>query len=208
MSPYPSFPPQFGPISFWLSVWFINEWNHIFVWCVCLQFNWSFSWHLYCGLYISGLPAASSSTAAQLGPCHHLFFQFINAFPGSVHPREIGPNHLTSIPASLIDVFQSPSPCWVAIVNCLAALTLPSGPCRGAWAQLDSPIVILQIQQPTGATQSVKFSVIGATNSERHVITVIMMLIVAAYLMSLRAANGAVGANKNYTLLQVWYGTS
>lgn len=64
-------------------------------------------------------------------------------FLGLCTPGEIGPSHLTSIPASLIDVFQSPSPCWGAIVNRLAALTLPSGPCRGAWAQLDSPYRLL-----------------------------------------------------------------
>lgn len=64
-------------------------------------------------------------------------------FLGLRTPGEMSLSHLTSIPASLIDIFQSPSPCWGAIVNCLAALTLPSGPCRGAWAQLDSTYRLL-----------------------------------------------------------------
>lgn len=100
-------------------------------------------------------------------------------FLGLRTPWEIGLSHLTSIPASLIDVFQSPSPCWGAIVNCLTALKLPSGQCRGARAQLDSPIASTQTQQMTGATPfpaptnttAVKLCITGGKNLKKHIIT-------------------------------------
>lgn len=122
-----------------------------------------------------GLPAASSH---RLAPCHHLFLQFINAFPGSADPpppREIVPIHLTHIQASLIDVFQSPLPRWGAIVYCLAALTLPSGPC---WAQLDSPIASSQICHLTSPTLTIKLCLTRLKNKlEKHVIMAIMMMV-------------------------------
>lgn len=40
----------------------------------------------------------------------------------------------------------------------VAALTLPSGPCQGAWAQLDSPITSLQTQQLPRSTLSPHYS--------------------------------------------------
>lgn len=93
----------------------------------------------------SGLPKQPPATQRLASvPVIICFSVFINAFSWvCAPPGEIGPSRLTSIPASLIDVFQSPSPCWGAIVNWLAALTLPSGPRRGAWAQLDSPYRLL-----------------------------------------------------------------
>lgn len=98
-----------------------------------------------------------------------------------------------------------PSPCWGAIVIRLAALTPPSGPCRGVWAQLDSPITSQQIQQLSQTSlQSCSFFW-EAEKLERHVITAIMIMIAAACLIPLQAANGAVVAG--YKLLQLWEGT-
>lgn len=91
-----------------------------------------------------------------------------------------------------------PSPCWGAIVIRLAALTLPSGPCRGVWAQLDSPIASQQIQQLSQTSlQSCSFFW-DAEKLERHVITAIMIMIAAACLIPLQAANGAVVAGTSY----------
>ena len=84
-------------------------------------------------------------------------------------------------------------------MNCLAALTFPSGPRREPRAQLDSPIASSQIQQLTGAVRLPLLdtslqsgsALLEAKNVKRHVIAAIMMMIAAAYLIPLRVANGA-----------------
>lgn len=98
VSPSPSLPLHFKSSFLWL---WVCSWIN---WIITVSFFLIGVLEEMCAVeWTSGLPAASSSTVALHGLCHHLFLYFINAFPGSAHPGEIVRS--TSIPASLIDVF-------------------------------------------------------------------------------------------------------